>query len=208
VVVSACAPTRTETFEIDSAATVVSLDLTDGNVEVVGNATGETPHVVASIVGERTKVTTRLDDEQFELTVHCEGAGIRCSADLEVYLPPDMSLIVDAGSGNVGLADLTLATVDVDAGSGDIDAARLAIEQGRLIAGSGNIRFDLVAAPSNLFTEAGSGDVHLIVPDGDYRLSASSGSGEVSISGLLNNSGAAAIIEAHSGSGNVAIEAR
>jgi len=60
-------------------------------------------------------------------------------------------------------------------------------------------------APTSLRATAGSGDVSLSVPSGRYAITASTDSGDRSISGVTDDPSAAHAIYARTGSGDVSI---
>ena len=55
---------------------------------------------------------------------------------------------------------------------------------------------------------AGSGDVHLAVPAGSYRLNVDTGSGDRNVQGISNDAAAAASIAVDTGSGDVRVRGR
>ncbi|WP_430782189.1 DUF4097 family beta strand repeat-containing protein [Actinoplanes sp. G11-F43] len=93
--------------------------------------------------------------------------------------------------------------VDVEARAGNVDVtdgkgpvtARLT---------SGDISLSLSAA-SSVTASTGSGEISLMVPPGDYRVSAVSGNGEAVVENVKNNPAATNVLELRSRSGDVAV---
>ncbi|HEY7484523.1 MAG TPA: DUF4097 family beta strand repeat-containing protein [Streptosporangiaceae bacterium] len=108
------------------------------------------------------------------------------------------------GSGSVR-AESVGGQTDLHASSGDIIAT--GIQGGTLQAdtGSGSIRLKFSGPPSSVRAVTGSGDVFIMLPDGEYRIDPSTGSGDQHI-GIDSNPNAAATVFAKTGSGSIRIE--
>ena len=105
------------------------------------------------------------------------------------------------GSGTVTTSDVT-GTTTADANSGDVNARGVT---GNVDAetGSGTVEVALVA-PASIRAQAGSGDVTLTVPEGSYRVVATTGSGDQHIT-VPNDPSAPNTLQAHTGSGVITI---
>ncbi|MFE9652551.1 DUF4097 domain-containing protein [Micromonospora sp. NPDC006431] len=110
----------------------------------------------------------------------------------------------ETGSGNIDVIDAAGA-VRLRAASGDITAQRLAAGVDAETS-SGNVTAEL-AQPASARVHAASGDVELTVPDGRYRVRTSTGSGDRDL-GVVDDPGAALLLDASTGSGNVTITRR
>ncbi|MEU5725990.1 DUF4097 family beta strand repeat-containing protein [Micromonospora sp. NPDC047738] len=110
----------------------------------------------------------------------------------------------ETGSGNIDVIDAAGA-VRLRAASGDITAQRLAAGVDAETS-SGNVTVEL-AQPASARVHAASGDVELAVPDGRYRVRTSTGSGDRDL-GVVDDPGAALLLDVSTGSGNVTITRR
>ncbi|HKE52489.1 MAG TPA: DUF4097 family beta strand repeat-containing protein [Actinomycetes bacterium] len=108
---------------------------------------------------------------------------------------------VHTGSGTVTVSDVA-GTTNADADSGDVNA-RDVTGSVDAVTGSGTVEVTL-AAPTSIRAQAGSGDVTLTVPDGSYRVVASTGSGDQHIT-VPSDPSAPNTLEAHTGSGELTI---
>lgn len=101
------------------------------------------------------------------------------SISYEITLPPDTTLAVNTGSGEISVEGVR-ATAKLHTGSGGIRARDLG-PQSRLETGSGSIRADSVSAP--LYASTGSGS---IVADlaGSGDVEAHTGSGSIELRGV------------------------
>jgi DUF4097 and DUF4098 domain-containing protein YvlB len=70
---------------------------------------------------------------------------------------------------------------------------------------SGNVRIAAACSPARLEVLTHDGNAVAQVPQGRYRISASSGGGEAHVSGVVKDPRAPFTIDMHSGSGTVAI---
>jgi Toastrack DUF4097 len=108
---------------------------------------------------------------------------------------------VHTGSGTITASDVA-GTTTADASSGDVNA-RGVTGSVDVQTGSGTIKV-VLAAPASIKAQAGSGDVTLTVPDGRYRVVATTGSGDQHIS-VPSDPSAPNTLEAHTGSGEITI---
>jgi DUF4097 and DUF4098 domain-containing protein YvlB len=140
-----------------------------------------------------------------------EDAKRHVSIAYELTVPPDTTLQVNTGSGEISVQGVR-ATAKLHTGSGDIRAQDLG-PQSRMETGSGSIHADAVAAPVYASTGSGSiqadltgsGDVDVHTGSGSVRirgvnggLRARTGSGELDADGNVKGSW-----QLHTGSGNV-----
>jgi len=140
-----------------------------------------------------------------------EDAKHHVSIAYELTVPPDTTLQVNTGSGEISVQGVR-ASAKLHTGSGDIRAQDLG-PQSRMETGSGSIRADSVAAPMFASTGSGSiqadltgsGDIDVHTGSGDVRLRgvngglrARSGSGELSADGSAKGPW-----QLHTGSGSV-----
>lgn len=110
----------------------------------------------------------------------------------------------ETGSGDIEVVDATGA-VELRTGSGSIAARRLTAGiEART--GSGDVTVELTE-PASARVHSGSGDVTLTVPEGRYRLRASTGSGDADL-GVTDDPSASLTLDVSTGSGNVTVGRR
>jgi len=107
------------------------------------------------------------------------------SGDIEV-LDAKGTVTAQTASGNVRAMNAGGA-VDVSSTSGDVDVK--------------------ITAVNSVHVQATSGDVHVIVPQGSYKISTDTSSGNASLHGLTNDPAAKNVIDVGTRSGDVDIEA-
>jgi hypothetical protein len=112
------------------------------------------------------------------------------------------SVQVTADSGNITLAAVS-GTVSTRTGSGDIDALDLRSDSVTANADSGNITL-VLATPTGVRVQTGSGNIELRVPAGDYQVDAQAGSGDVNVE-VANRPGGANLLHLRADSGNITV---
>jgi DUF4097 and DUF4098 domain-containing protein YvlB len=147
------------------------------------------------------------------------------SGDITVQRTSCRSLVASSGQGNVHAQHVIAPTASLRSSSGDVtvqDASSTTLEltsgQGVVTTigvrvtnltattDSGNINADTTNAPSEMLLNSGQGTVVGDVATGTYAVTASSGQGKVTITGLTVNSASAHHLQAHSDSGDVTVQ--
>jgi hypothetical protein len=109
---------------------------------------------------------------------------------------------VEAGSGDITVkavgGDLTAET-----GSGTVDARGLMGAVATVRAGSGDLTV-VRERPGGVTVSTGSGNIEVLVPDGRYRVDATTDSGDRNV-GIADDPGATDVIRIESGSGDVTV---
>lgn len=124
-----------------------------------------------------------------------EDAKRRVSISYEVTVPPDTTLSVNSGSGEISVEGVR-ASSKLHTGSGEIRVHDLGRDS-HMETGSGSIRADSVAAP--MYASTGSGSIQAdLTGSGDVEVHA--GSGSIDVRGV--NGG----LRARTGSGHVAVD--
>jgi hypothetical protein len=105
-------------------------------------------------------------------------------------------------SGDIDVFDAAQG-VTLEAKSGNVQAMNVA---GVVVANatSGDVDVKLAEAGS-VTASAGSGNVELIVPTGDYRVEAAAGSGDEELVGIVSDPSAKNVIDVRAGSGDVRV---
>lgn len=189
--------TATDTYTEDAGITSVRLDLEAGSVTLRGSddATGLSIERTVDYVGEHpASETHRIEDGVLVLA----GCGRRCSASYTVDLPAGLPVTGQTSHGSIDL-DRTGA-VDVRTSNGSVtltgvDARVLARTSNGKITGTGlggtegvdvetsNGSIELtLATPQDVRATTDNGTVQLTVPEGSYRVSASTDLGGTDVS--------------------------
>ncbi|MEU2616400.1 DUF4097 family beta strand repeat-containing protein [Micromonospora sp. NPDC007271] len=111
---------------------------------------------------------------------------------------------VETSSGDISVVDAAGA-VRLRATSGRVEARRLAAGVDAETS-SGDLTVEL-EQPASARLHAGSGDVHLVVPGGRYRVRSSTGSGDANLA-VTDDPNAPLLLDVRAGSGDVAISQR
>lgn len=112
------------------------------------------------------------------------------------------SVRAQTGSGDINVTDIAGA-VTLHAGSGSIEGRDLAGGDVTVEVDSGDILLSL-AAPRSVWARAGSGDIAVSVPDGGYRVSVRTGSGDQAVD-VIDDLTARNVLDLSSGSGDIAV---
>jgi hypothetical protein len=117
------------------------------------------------------------------------------------------AVTMETGSGDISGMAVSGANVTFKTGSGDISIAGLASARAFARAGSGDITLTFTAVPAQVHVENGSGNVTLVLPPGatQYRVDASTGSGDAPVVTVPTNSASQHVITVRDGSGNISI---
>jgi hypothetical protein len=139
------------------------------------------------------------------LRASCAGA-FECSVHYVVAVPMGVAIRVSTRGGAITATGLTsTASIQLSSGTGDVTAIAVSAPSIRLHSGLGHVTAQLTRPANALVATAGTGDVHLTVPDTTYALHVSSGTGTVSHHNLTINPTAPRTIDASSSLGDVTI---
>ncbi|MGI5996842.1 DUF4097 family beta strand repeat-containing protein [Saccharomonospora viridis] len=210
-------PKKSEhTDTVDTAVRQVEIDNGSGDVIV------RSADVSHTVVKQRFSYRGGDPERAFEVagsTLLLHGCGSFCSVDYEVTVPVGTTVRGEVSSGDVvveGTAD-----VDVRASSGDVklrlrDANNVSVE-----AKSGNVSADLdgvakvdantrsgsmdldLKGVDVVRAEARSGDITVTVPEGEYRVEASTNSGDRNVRG--DDPNADRVLELTTASGDITV---
>lgn len=109
------------------------------------------------------------------------------------------------GSGDISVAGVK-SGVTLEAGSGDITGRELGGGEVTAQTGSGDISLTL-DTPQSVRAEAGSGGITVLVPEGSYRVNASTDSGDRDVH-LADDPSAALHLDLRTGSGDITLTRR
>ncbi|BBH66587.1 hypothetical protein ACTI_32720 [Actinoplanes sp. OR16] len=111
---------------------------------------------------------------------------------------------IEATSGDIMVTDAPALTVELT--SGNVIGQRIAgpIEA---TATSGDMNFDL-SKPASVTASVHSGDLDLMVPEGDYQVRTETGSGDATAENIKNTPGAANVLDLRTRSGDLFVTTR
>jgi hypothetical protein len=133
--------------------------------------------------------------------------GPECTVHYRITVPASTRLIVRSGTGDVRVAGIT-GTLEVETGTGDVTAAGIGANEVTIATGTGDIDAGLVARPTSLSAQSGTGDVTLALPcldDCRYALTLDAGVGSTNQYGVTNDPTAPYHVTASAGTGDVTI---
>jgi Putative adhesin len=176
----------------------------------------------------RPTLTEQSNAEGVRLEAGCRGwfgLGFSgCEVDYTVAAPPNFTVEVRSGGGEIRARDLA-GDVSLSTGGGDIDVSgnggtlsmtsgggtittsglRGPVVQART--GGGSVELSFTYPPGRVSADSGGGDVNVAVPGGPaYQVDAGTGGGETTID-VRTDPQAERVIHAHSGGGDVHVYA-
>jgi Putative adhesin len=158
---------------------------------------------------DRPTVSERYANGTLSISTKCGTlkAVLRCRANLVIDAPPEVDVVVRAGSGNVDLRGLS-GRADIETKSGDIRTHRLNPVTVRAETDAGNVSLDLFGQPTRTMAISDAGDVRVVVPYGPYRVDANTDGGKVKVEGVIRDDLAPQTIDAVTSAGNILVRAR
>lgn len=196
----------TERTTVSATVTRLVAGTGTGNVRIRAGAAGTDVQVTSELRWSFRKPRVDVAASAGTLTVQGDcrpqaWAGAWCATDVEIALPPGVSLDLRTGTGNIRVSGATGAVV-AESGTGDVwldvpGSSTVRTETGlgdvtvtggsagaRIGAttGTGNIRLVLSAAPADVVADTGTGSIDVRVPAGDsYLVDADTGVGKVQV---------------------------
>lgn len=198
-----------ETTSFDGAVDRVVLDVGAADV-VVFAGDGAALRQVGRYNQDPPEVEATLDGGTLTLSARCPhrvALHSVCELDLELEVPADVALQADLGAGDLTL-DGIRGDLDVVFGSGDVTGWSLTPATAFVEGGAGDLDLELDAVPDEVDLSTGAGDVHLVLPHAAYAVWTDTGSGEVHIGGIDQVAAAAHRLTLETGSGDIRVEGR
>jgi hypothetical protein len=200
--------TRVTTYAFRSPIRRVELRLASGTAVIAGSssATVQVQRTDNYSFGHAAREQQSLTDGVLRITSSCPRIVVgSCSASYRLAVPETVAVDVETAGGDIRLTGFrgraAVASheggVDVEAYCGfDLSAASV----------SGDVHVAAACSPRHLSLRSQSGDVTALVPPGRYRISATGAAGRERVSGVERDERAPFTIDAHSGTGAVAVE--
>ncbi|MDQ8701252.1 DUF4097 family beta strand repeat-containing protein [Streptomyces sp. LHD-70] len=177
----------------DSALDVVAADVDE--VRVTRWFDGST------VLGENPEATWRMDGDTLQLRVHCDGFVSDCSARHRIEVPRDAAVHVVSKDGRVTAEGFrTALQIRSDDGRVTVKDSSGPLE---LVSADGAVEaLDIRSARIDARSQDGAVAVDL--PDGAYKVAASSDDGSVDV-GVDRDDQSTHVVEAHSEDGSVSV---
>ncbi|WP_410662691.1 hypothetical protein [Amycolatopsis sp. lyj-84] len=129
------------------------------------------------------------------------GGCSQCGVDYEVVVPRELAISGSIGTGKITLA--RAAAVDLRGDTGDLEVLN-STGPVKIVTGTGDIKVGLTK-PGAVTASADTGQVTVTVPDGAYRINASSETGKVETVGVRQDQASANVLDLKSGTGTVTV---
>ena len=198
-------------YPVRGAVQGLSLDVGDGDVEVVGGGTRDTVEVQRYerfSFGHAPEIEQKIDGAVYGVQARCPSSLLApCTVDHRLVVPDNVALDIRTSGGHVSLRDYR-GSARILTGGGGIDISGYCGNQLDARAGDGDITLEAECAPPRLSLRSGSGSIHAALPAGRYDLEAESTSGSESVRGLTPRSDAPYSVQVLSASGDVSVEGR
>lgn len=170
---------------------------------------------------ERPDITQRIVDGVLELDFGCRGVSVICDHDVDLAVPPDVELVIEANHAVVtdttgpirirsggGAAEMERVSGPIDArvGGGAIIGRDLRSTHVQANAGGGSVELDFAQPPEWVDASAGAGHIGIVLPRGEatYRVDADAGLGDSRVS-VRTDPVSPRIIRASAGAGDVVV---
>lgn len=222
---------RTERSTETVPGTIKALEIDAGSagVAIGAGAAGRVKlHSTLTWSVTRPKVIKSVQAGTLKILVVCDAevapyGDFGCAADLDLQVPPEVSVRVQATSGQVVIRDIagdirihgTSGAIKLDhlrgrvwagTNSGSIQGRALASPEVDAGVRSGSVDLSFVDPPQKVNVRTGSGGATVTVPRGThYRVDGWTGSGDREIDGALEDDDATGQISATTGSGSVRV---
>lgn len=162
LVVTACSGLRTgRVFTARAPVRHLRIELERGSVRVIGGTADRVQITRRTTAHPVTPIRIRTG-ENMRIHLPCYGRP-DCRADLELRVPPDITLSIALLDGDLTLQDTT-GDLDVELLEGDLRGTGLRNAEVYLVAYRGSLALDFAAAPTWLTAIVESGTLDLRIP--------------------------------------------
>lgn len=200
--------TRRDALGLDVARVLIKADGGDVTVRA-----GVSPAILlesrTTWVISKPSVTRRIEGDTLVIESSCDPltSALRCSAELDLAVPPLMDVEVQARTADIRLRGLQ-GRVTASTETGDLETDRLEAVVFEGSTETGDADLDIVGTPTRIAATTESGDVTVVVPYGAYRVDAAAGSGAVDVEGVLRDDLAIQRLELRTDAGDIAVRTR
>ena len=223
VLAAACSTASTAEQEITETPESVTITSGTGDVSVNAADSGATVTAEISASGEEPAWSAALEGTTLVIDDGC-GDRTDCEVHLTIAVAGTADVTISTTDGGIAVVDMNsrvdirgaartvslngiTGPIGVDIERGDLLGARLVATDASFRTGDGDLDVTLTEGFNSLAVVSGSGDVTAQVPDDDYNVDATTGSGAVDIK-VGEDSGAATSILMRTEDGDVTIYKR
>lgn len=219
-----------DTVAIDEPIERVEIDVSSGQVEIVGSLSGEAALEFEVQSGWSRDGRVEHEVDGTTLTVHggCDSGiflGLWCESNVTIIVPADAEVVAEASAGSITTTGLSGETdLEAHAGelrvedhsgpltahssAGDVSVDGLDTDVAKVTSSAGSVDVDAVRAPNSLDAESSAGDVTVSLPGtASYDVETDSSIGDVTVD-VPTARGSAYEVRAFSSAGSVTVEAR
>ena len=161
-------------------------------------------------IWRKPRVSTQLRGATLTVSADCPGSSTlnRCKADLDLAIPFDANVVVRGDSGDIA-AERLAGHLQLTTDSGNVAGRDLNPTVAVATTNAGNVDLGFSTQPVTVRANSDSGDVTVTVPaGGEYRVDATTNSGDVKVEGVLRNDHAGRSITATADAGDVTVQGR
>jgi hypothetical protein len=202
---------RLVSYPVTGSFDGLAFDLDEGNIAVVGGGRRDAVEVrrtERSSFGHNAITRRAVSGGFFRVRSRCPTTLLGpCGVDYRVVVPDNVAVHIRTSGGQVSFRGYRGSAL-VTTGGGGIDISGYCGNSFDARAGGGDITFDAACAPPRLSLRSTSGAIRAVLPVGRYDIDAESSSGDEHVRGLTSRPDAPYSVQALSGSGDVAVEAR
>ena len=196
------------TYSVSAALKQVDLELASGQATIVGSSSPqlEVRRTDDYSFGHAARERRWFAGGVLHISSGCPRIVLgSCSASYELAVPEAVTVQVQTQAGDVHVTGFN-GNAAVGTGTGNVDVEAYCGFHLSARSGSGNVHVSTACAPQTLSVRTRSGDALALVPPGHYRVTASSGVGRRTVTGIVDDPAAPFTLEVASAAGSVTVE--
>lgn len=220
----------TDTVAIEDRVTRVEIDVSSGQVDIVGSESGETAldFEVKSGWIRDGGIDHEVDGDTLRVTGGCDSRiflGLWCKSDVTITVPANAEVVAHAAAGSItatGLSGATAlessagdvvvsdhgGTLTAHSAAGSVRVDGLDAATAKVTSSAGDVEVRAVSPPRSLDAESSAGDVTVVLPDDvGYDVETDSSVGDATVD-VPTMSGAPNEVRAFSSAGSVSVTSR
>lgn len=221
---SRVASVSSEEIHLPGLVRRVSIDVDSGDVSVTGSVrTGATVVRTTTSVFDTPQMTAELDQGVLTIRVRCQKAFFICRVDQAIEVPATAAIEVQTQSGSIDLRNFAASirlsssagaihvdrvagdSIDLATSAGPVTASSLTVREAALRSSAGGVTASFKIPPEVVDTASEAGSVEVRIPRGNYAIDATSASGSVTVTGVVNDLTSGRRITARSSAGAVRV---
>lgn len=200
--------TKVSQYVPASVVSRVDLRLASGSVAIVGStsSTVEVRRTDNYAFDHAAREERSIAGGVLKISSRCPRIVLGdCSASYEIAVPETVAVDVQTTAGDIRVTGYR-GNATVASRSGNVDVEAYCGFDLTAASGSGSVHVAAACSPQHLSVRSNSGDASALVPPGRYRVNATGAPGKEKVAGIVVDDRAPFTIDAHSGTGAVAVE--